>query len=132
MDAGAAPGFGLGQMLMQGGMGNTQYAPQTQGAQGGGFFANLANMFGGGQGGGQMGGLAGMMQGGMQGGQGGLDMAQLAPLLQMMQQQQQQQQQPMQMMQPMQRNAAPMQTQAQRGYLAQGGGIAPRTIINRG
>lgn len=128
-------GFGLGQMLTQGQMGNTQFAQPTGMAAPGGFMANLAGLFGGQ--GANMGGLAGMLGGGDSG--QGVDMTKLGPLLQMMQMQQmqQQRQQMPQMMGVGPMAGGPMgnmqgQTQASRGYLAQGGGIAPRQIINRG
>lgn len=113
---GGQPGFGLGQQPMMGQMGSAQYAPGT-GAQPG-FMDQMRAM----------------MSGGGQPGQG-MDMSKLGPLAQMMMQHQQQQgQQPMQQMGPMAGHAAPNMggTQASRGYLAQGGGIAPRQIINRG
>ena len=97
-----AMGFGLGQQMMQGQPGATEFAPQ--------------------------GGLAGMM-----GNMGELDMQKLGPLLQMMQAQNQQPGQPQQMMPMMQRGGggAPGFS-GTRDYLAQGGGIAPRQIVNKG
>lgn len=122
--AGEGMGFGLGQMLQQGGMGQAQYAPQTMNAAAPGGLAGMLP------------GLAGLFGGGDQAGQG-IDMTKLGPLMQMMQMHQQSQQQQPQMMDlgPMagsMRGNMQGQTQAQRGYLAQGGGIAPRQIINRG
>lgn len=114
-------GFGLGQQMMQ--LGATPGAP-TQ-------FANTAAD----QGGGLMAQLQAMMQGG---GQMDPSMLQkMGPLMAMMQAGQQQQMGPTP--NPMMGPAAGrgmMQsqnnTQAGRGYLAQGGGIAPRKIIGMG
>lgn len=112
-------GFGLGQMLQQGGMGGAMAQPTMGGMEQGGIAGMLSSL------------------GGMFGGQpgAGLDMSKLAPLMQLMQMQQQQGgQMPMTAMGmgvgPMAGGIAGGQTQAQRGYLAQGGGIAPRSVIH--
>lgn len=104
-------GFGLGQPLMQGQMGSAQMAaPQTMGGQ-------LQSAF------------AGMTPEQMQ-----MIIQKLGPMgAQMMQGQQSQGQMMPPMMQMMNQGGGQQnQTQAQRGYLAQGGGIAPRQIINKG
>jgi hypothetical protein len=100
-------GFGLGQQMMQGNPGATQYAPQS--------------------------GMAGMLSG-MGAGLEGLDMEKLGPLMQMMQAQNQQGGQPQQLpMMPMPGGGGGGGGQGgQRDYLAQGGGIAPRRIVNKG
>lgn len=112
-------GFGLGQQMMQGAPGATQYAAGT-GAQPG-MMENIMSMLN--QNGQGMGGAMGGMDPAM--------MSKLAPLLQMMQQRQNQTQGQPQMMPMMpinrQTNAMPADS---RGYLAQGGGIAPRKLIN--
>jgi len=117
-------GFGLGQQMMQPGQAGQgmQYAPQT-GQADTGMMAQLQQMFAG--------------QGGAQGaqGQGGMASA-LGPMAQMMAQQQQQGQQGQmpQMNAQMMNRMGPQaggQTQASRGYLAQGGGIQPRRIIGQ-
>lgn len=97
-------GFGLGQQMM---------AP--------GASAGDPNQYA------QQGGMAGML-----GGLEGLDMQKLGPLMQMMQMQNQQQGQP-QHPQMMQMGGGGGGGQGgQRDYLAQGGGIAPRQIVNKG
>lgn len=116
-------GFGLGQQMMQPGAAPgapTQFANVAPDAQGGGLMAQLQAMMSG------------------QGGQMDTSMLQkMGPLLAMMQGGQQQQMGPTP--NPMMGPAAGrgmMQsqnnTQAGRGYLAQGGGIAPRKIIGMG
>lgn len=111
-------GFGLGQMLQQGGFGGQMAQPQMA-AQGGGLMGMLSGLFAG-QGG------AGLQD---------MDLSKIGPLLQMMQAGQPQQM-PMTAMGmgagPMAGGVAGGQTQAQRGYLAQGGGIQPRRVIGRG
>lgn len=110
----AGPGFGMGQQLMQGQMGQpggVQMAePQTI-----------------------MGQLQASM-GGMTPEQQQMMIQKLGPMAaQMMQgQQANQQQQMMPTMNMQQRQMQQPQTQASRGYLAQGGGIAPRQIVNKG
>lgn len=129
---GAAPtpqqpgmGFGLGQQMMApppqpGGM--NQYANVAPGNQQPGMMEQLQGMFGGAPG--QPQDPNGMA-------------SKLGPLAQMMAMHQMQQQQQgggmmggMNMMGP--RAGQQGGTQAQRGYLAQGGGIAPRRIIGGG
>lgn len=112
-------GFGLGQQMMQPGAtpgAPTQFANVAPGNQDMGFMQQLQAM--------------------MQGGQGNPDMLKsMGPMLQMMQAGQQQGPQPSPMMGPMAgRDMMQGQngTQAGRGYLAQGGGIAPRRIIGAG
>lgn len=130
--AGAAPGgmaagmqggagFGLGQPLVQGAMGQTQMA-------------------GGGQQPGPMGGFAQMLQGLGGGGTGDQQgdphmMQNMLMLQQMMQQQQQPQgqqmmQMPMNMMGSNGRQPA-RSTGSNMGYLAQGGGVANRRIVGK-
>ena len=99
-------GFGLGQQMMSGQPGATDYAPQ--------------------------GGIAGMMAALGGANPSGLDMAKLGPIMQMMQSQNQQGGQPQQMMPMMQRGGGGGGFTGTRDYLAQGGGIAPRQIINQG
>jgi hypothetical protein len=95
-------GFGLGQDMMQGQMGGMDYAQQS------GF-----------------GGMNDMMA--------GLDMQKLGPIMQMMQAQNQRGGQP-QMLPPMMQMGGGGQrgSGGTRDYLAQGGGVAPRQIINKG
>lgn len=113
-------GFGLGQQMMQPGAAPgapTQFANVAPGNQDMGIMQQLQQM--------------------MQGGQMDPNMLQkMGPMLAMMQGgQQQQQQAPNPMLGPM-AGRGMMQsqnnTQAGRGYLAQGGGIAPRKIIGAG
>ena len=99
------PGFGLGQQMMQGNPGATQYAPQ--------------------------GGMAGMLSG-LGSGMENMDMAKLGPLMQMMQMQNQQGGQPQQLPMMQMGGGGGGQQGGQRDYLAQGGGIAPRRIVNKG
>lgn len=104
------PGFGIGQQLVQPGAPGS--GMQIAGQQDPNFMASM-----------------------MQGQPNAELMAKLGPMgMAMMQGQQQQQMQPPQM--PMMnmggRGAQQGQTQASRGYLAQGGGVAPRNLINRG
>src|SRR5881392_1445844 len=129
------PGFGLGQQLMQGQPGQTQFAPQGP-QQDPSFMQRLQAMM---QGGGQA------QQPGMPGAQpdpndpNGI-MAKLGMAQRMMAMQGQQQggiQNGMQNQSPMQNmgfirnqmHQAAQQTQAQQGYLAQGGGIAAQRKI---
>ena len=97
-------GFGLGQQMMQGNPGATQYAPQ--------------------------GGMAGMLSG--MGGMSEMDMAKLGPIMQMLQAQNQQGGQPQNMPMMQMGGGGGGQQGGQRDYLAQGGGIAPRRIVNKG
>lgn len=114
-------GFGIGQQMMQGAPGATQYA-QGAGAQPS-MLDQLQTMFP--QGG--PGTTAGAVPG------QGIDMQKLAPLIGMMMQQNHPQQQmaPMMGMGAM-RGPQQGQTQASRGYLAQGGGLTPRNVVNQG
>lgn len=104
----AGPGFALGQQLVQPGQPGS--GMQMAGQPDPGFMASM-----------------------MQGQPNAELMAKLGPMgLAMMQGQQQQPQLPqMPMMQP-QGGMQQGQTQASRGYLAQGGGVAPRNLIHRG
>lgn len=105
----AGPGFALGQQLVQPGQPGS--GMQMAGQQDPGFMASM-----------------------MQGQPNAELMAKLGPMgLAMMQGQQQQPQLPqMPMMQMGGGSGQQGQTQASRGYLAQGGGVAPRNLIHRG
>lgn len=111
-------GFGLGQPLVQGQMGQAQMAPTSQP-------------------GAAMGGFAQMLGMGAQGGGADPQMAQRMMMLQqMLQQQQQSQQQPQVAQMPMNvmgsNGRQPgMNTGTNRGYLAQGGGVANRQIVGK-
>lgn len=125
------PGFGLGQQMMQGPPGQTQFAPQMQQPDQVSFMQRLQGMGN---------GLQDMMGGGNPqdpnntGMMGKLGMVQKFMQMQQMQGQQNgmQNQNPMQNMQHIQ-NQMRGQSQASQGYLAQGGGIAPqRRIVGNG